>query len=827
MQSPASSAAHRLRPHGKWHAALTAAVLAALAGMLLVWHYPLGPTWAVCGFVIAAGLVGAYPAAWLVMVPALLPVIGLAPWTGWITFEEFDMLVLAAAVGGYGRLAWIGAPATQRGAAARLSPSALWRIVIALFLASSILAMLRGFADAGGFEFGWFQGYHEPMNSVRLGKSFLLALLLLPLWRQAERQQASSAAGLLSLGLMLGLAGATAATLWERMAFTDLLNFSADYRTTAMFWEMHVGGAALDGFLALTMPFAVRELLVASSAGRWSLSAMVLLSAVYACLVTFSRGVYLAVPCGAVIFFGLHALQQKRAAVAGRQTRGPAGKNPGLLAGALLIALFATFAGWMFQSSGYRGAGLLLGAVALLLPLAQVLQTMPPHHWIAGGVAGLLLVGFLSGIAWLVPKGAYVAYALAFVFTGAMLAAGLRKKGATSLTGPMAFAGFLATLAAVVLVANHWGYSQAVGPATAAAVGCILLALLAGTGRRTLWPDSLRWQAIVACLMGLAIAAIGVFGGGAYMAERFSTGSGDLQGRIKHWQLVVGMLQTPGDWWLGKGLGRFPANDFLVGDPTHHPGDYRLVREGDNSYLKLTGGLNGSDELLRVTQRITAPEKPARVHALIRTNSNLTVHFEVCEKHLLYSAGCLSGSTSVKAAPDKWQALNVELRGGEVSRGLWYAPRLLAFSVAIDNCGCLADLDQLQLNGPDGRELLVNGDFAVDMAHWFFSSDRHHLPWHAKNLFMHVLFDQGMVGVALWGLLLSGALLRLALGKASVHPLAPALAASLAGFTLVGLFDSLLDVPRVATLFYALLLVGLTIGGPASKVYAHAIKETR
>ena len=38
---------------------------------------------------------------------------------------------------------------------------------------------------------------------------------------------------------------------------------------------------------------------------------------------------------------------------------------------------------------------------------------------------------------------------------------------------------------------------------------------------------------------------------------------------------------------------------------------------------------------------------------------------------------------------------------------------------------------------------------------------------------------------------------------------APALAASLAGFLVVGLFDSLLDVPRLAWLYYLLLLTAL------------------
>jgi hypothetical protein len=29
----------------------------------------------------------------------------------------------------------------------------------------------------------------------------------------------------------------------------------------------------------------------------------------------------------------------------------------------------------------------------------------------------------------------------------------------------------------------------------------------------------------------------------------------------------------------------------------------------------------------------------------------------------------------------------------------------------------------------------------------FFTSDRHHLPWHIKSLFLNILFDQGILGV--------------------------------------------------------------------------------
>jgi len=117
-----------------------------------------------------------------------------------------------------------------------------------------------------------------------------------------------------SLGLALGLIGAALATIWERSAFPGLLDFSSDYRTTALFWEMHVGGAALDGFLALTVPFAMRELVVAKAPWRWALGAIAVLLAGYACLTTFSRGVYFAIPAGLLALLWLHGAQKRRLA---------------------------------------------------------------------------------------------------------------------------------------------------------------------------------------------------------------------------------------------------------------------------------------------------------------------------------------------------------------------------------------------------------------------------------------------------------------------------------------------------------------------------------
>ena len=379
-----------------------------------------------------------------------------------------------------------------------------------------------------------------------------------------------------------------------------------------------------------------------------------------------------------------------------------------------------------------------------------------------------------------------------------------------------AFAGFLTTVVTSALVTYYCG--DAPGIRHAAPVLMLLLAtcMAAGTARKPMWPAAPRWQGALTGVLCVAAAAVAVLDGGAYMGSRFSTGERDLTGRIAHWQLGRDMLRTPSDWLLGKGLGRFPANHFLVGDPSQHPGDYRIKKQGENAYLTLAGGMyvNGWGELFRVTQRVAPPGDMAVVTAVVRTKADVALHFEVCEKQLLYNLGCLTKTVTVKGAESVWQPIRVELRGDRITRGEWYAPRLIAFSVAVESIGGLVDLDQLQLTSADGRPLLSNGDFSHEMAHWFFTSDKFHLPWHIKNMFMNVLFDQGAVGLALWSLLVAGALWHTTKGAARLHPLAPATAAGLIGFITVGLFDSLLDVPRLACLFYLLTLVALTLKPP-------------
>ncbi|XVJ68840.1 MAG: hypothetical protein HEQ39_03690 [Rhizobacter sp.] len=830
------------------------AFLAALAGLLcltlsciLAYHHPLSPAWAAASVAVLVGLGVWQPRCVWWLPPALLPLIGLAPWTGWIVFEEFDLLLLALLAGAYAR--WMySMRQTAAGVVAdrnqsrrhRRSPQGAYALValtVLLFATSVLISMFRGFDDAGGFSFGWFQGYHEPMNSLRLAKPFFLALLWWPLWRAAQRTSPEASNEALGLGLLLGMATVGLVALWERLAFTGLLNFSTDYRTTALFWEMHVGGAALDGFLALTVPFVLRELMLARSSRQWMLAAGVMLLAAYVSLTTFSRGVYLAVPLGLGLTAWLHTRQINHPSREGGKD-GPLGKDDnrsetesprGRLSwrsSACWVLLFMALSTWMFPTSGYRGMLALLGSVGLLMLLLPRLLLLGPAHWASVCFGGAFLSACAWGVAWFVPKGAYIAYALVATGTAMAVASGYFRPSQppTTRSNITAAIGLLATWAAMLAVAMHWGGNEAAKRAAAVAVGlCVLMlvwVLLRGRKKIQSDPPTTSWRGQLAVLGAMAIsgALVAVFAGGAYMGERFSTGGKDFGGRLLHWQIGINALNGPWDWALGKGQGRYPASHFNSGLVEDQTGDYRLRQDpAGNHYLAMSGGKHilGWGEMFRISQRVTAPLGTTQVQFDARVKTPVTLHFEVCEKHLLYNNACLIQKVEVKPAASgspAWQSLSAVLDGERnPSTGPRWAPKLIMFSVGVYTNGAVAEVDNLKLLDSTGANLLRNSDFSLDMAQWFFTSDRHHMPWHIKSVFMHVFFDQGWVGLLLWLALSAGALWRVTLGSGRQHSLSPAIAGSLLGFAVVGLFDSLLDVPRLATLYYLLVLVALVL----------------
>jgi hypothetical protein len=780
--------------------ALDAVVAAAClaAGLALAAVHVLAP-WAAVALLIAwAGVVLRWPRAWLVGVPAGLPLIALAPWTGVFVTEEWDLLVLGAAAGAYAARA-LSRPRATADVARPIRYPPWWTAGLALFALSALLSLWRAFADAGPVRFGLTQGYYETLNGVRVEKAFVFALLLAPLLATQMRAGVERALAALCSGF--AVAGGIAATwvLWERAAFPGVLNFSTDYRVTGPFWEMHVGGAALDGFLALTLPFTVFALLRARRPIVVAAALALVGLEIYACLVTFSRGLYLALP----VSLGVLAILVRTRPGSGHLplTLARAGRAAGFCAGVILASAVA------FGAAGYRGLGAALGAFALALPGASLARDMRPRDWALPGALGVLAGALAAALSALLPKGAYVMYGAAAVACGTLL---WRARGGATVLRTQALAGLCGLVVMAVVVAVGWAGEKALAPAAAAVAAFVVLAVLVARSPH----DTLRphWQAhaLIVGTATLLAAIVAVFSGGAYMAGRFAAGSSDFDERMQHWRDGLGMLQGPADWLLGKGAGRFPENYLFYVREAVFPGSYRLDVTGDKPHLTLSGPRYPTSfgDLFRVSQHVPAEPGTYVLTLLARADADVRLHVEICEKHLLYNEGCGIALVPVKASPGEWQRIRAGLDARAVTGGPWYARRPAYFSLAVETSGKSLDLADVSLVSPDRREVLANGDFSRGMARWFFSSDRYHLPWHIKSLPLNVLYDQGWIGLALFTLLVGGVLARLALGRARAHPAAPFIAAALAGFAVVGAFDSLTDVPRLAFAFWLLVFAG-------------------
>jgi hypothetical protein len=532
----------------------------------------------------------------------------------------------------------------------------------------------------------------------------------------------------------------------------------------------------------------------------------------YACLTTFSRVVYLAVPVGLGLMFSLQALARRRIGPVGA-AGGAGGGRVALVAG----VLYAAAAAAVFPFAGYRGLLALLATLGLLLPMAAHWRNLPRRGWAAGVATGVALAVLLSGLAYVLPKGAYVTFALAWIPAAALVLFQRWRPQPAHVIWPAALmlALWLALLPAMVLVGLHWGGQRAAVPVGGVAAFLLVAAGIAGRAGKPRWPESWRWQGSLLGTLCVVSLTVGVMLGGAYMTDRFATGSTDLQGRQQHWARAFSLLEGPLAWAFGQGTGRYPASHFMSGQTSDQTGDHRLVEAGGGRHLVLTAGKHtqGWGELYRVSQRIGSFDGAVTVTLDVRAVQPAGLHAEVCNKHLLYDSGCQVAAIPVKALPGQWQPLTLVLPGKGLSHGSWLAPRFVVFSLAVNDSGRSLEIDNLRATDASGRELLANGSFDDGLARWFFSSDRNHMPWHMKNMLLHVLFEQGGVGLLLLCTVVLAALWRVVGGKARDHAAAPALAAGIVGFLVVGLFDSLLDMPRAAFLFY--LLVGLALILPA------------
>jgi len=223
-----------------------------------------------------------YRPVWLfAIVPAALPVFDLAPWSGRFFWDEFDALLLLGLAVAYART-----PATPANPAARKD----WFTWLTLWLMCSFaISTVRGLMPWAPPDLNAFNSYLSPYNALRLGKGAVWAWLLFGLARRL-RGNGIDAHVPFTWGMVTGLMVTTGVVVWERMAFSALGDFSDGYRVTGLISASHTGGAYIDCFIAAAIPYLMLITFTAHHRALRMGWMLLLMAAIYALMVTFSRG---------------------------------------------------------------------------------------------------------------------------------------------------------------------------------------------------------------------------------------------------------------------------------------------------------------------------------------------------------------------------------------------------------------------------------------------------------------------------------------------------------------------------------------------------------
>lgn len=736
--------------------ALVAVGLAVLATL----DYPWGrPGLAVLLTVtIVAGL--RWPGAWLFLVPFALPLVDFAPWSGRLFLQDIDILLL----GVLACCLWHGQfRASRRSPAPPLTRTLLLGLTLALGV-----SLHQGLLPYPAPSHNVFASYYSPYNALRVARGILWALILArPLHFLLRRQPARARASLLA-GVSAGLLGTGIVALWERGVVHDLfhardrydlldglLDFSTPYRVTGLFSGMHTGGEAIDGYLALAWPSAlVLMLLPGCSRGLRVLAATALPLGLYAVTTTFSRASYLALFVTLGVFsLGLAGSLMRRAG---------AGRTLAVLAGEAVFLICA----WGLFARG--------GTLALFALLTG--------H---GACLGLAFLGArLPRLPVLILAGTSFPLVMAAVFHA------LRSSKWTVTETPLA----IVLAVALPLIGN-------------------LLGLWAG--RRMRGVLRLREFGVLALLGSTAVLAIVPALAGFRMETRFATAQTDLQMRSNHWREALA-LRPPGlmHQFFGAGLGTFPRAYFLA-YPERLDGVALLGEEGLETFLALTGGKD-----VKLVQRLPLPAdrsyRLALDYRLAAPEARLRIR--LCRRQMIqpleYNGECVTVARTLHATGNTWRHFEAELAPGALGTGtgeLGRAPLMLEIAnrreyALMSHAPSVLEIDRLSLRDAAGTEWLHNGDFSAGFDRWFTLYDFNHLPWHIKNMFVHLLFEQGIIGLAVVLALASVALWRgiRAVARGDVAALAPLL--GILGFCSVGMVGTLFDEPRILLLFLLFVL---------------------
>ena len=266
---------------------------------------------------------------------------------------------------------------------------------------------------------------------------------------------------------------------------------------------------------------------------------------------------------------------------------------------------------------------------------------------------------------------------------------------------------------------------------------------------------------------------------------------------------------TPG--WLGLSVSPSELKDTLLSIPQSATRNvatkakFRLAADLPATGLRLVAG-----EQIYAAQLVSrhAP-LPWRVEMkLLKSSPDCRLQMTLCHQVLLQSCDCVVPTEQpvVAIGDDQLQTISFALTqlpddvaGAEDAWRRVWSPTALSL-VASGNPGDAIEVYDVHVTDALGKSVLQNPDFRNGSRNWFFVSDDH-LVWRAKNCFLHLLVETGLLGLGV-ALTLCSWVLSKCLYTAFVRRSWPACVTftSLVGCLSIGMFGTLIDTPWILLL---------------------------
>ncbi len=387
--------------------------------------------------------------------------------------------------------------------------------------------------------------------------------------------------------------------------------------------------------------------------------------------------------------------------------------------------------------------------------------------------------------------GAYVALALPFTFALGLvprrrvmqlLATGVALGGAYTLAVTFARTGYAAGLAGVMVTG---------------------LGLLPAQWRRGGSARLLAIAPIVLVLVAMAVAA-----SSGVMRQRLAIAATDLLTRELNWREGWSVRDPELSTSLfGMGLGTY-QRAMLSRAATNRPTDFGLSADGGGTFVWVR-----VETPFYLGQKVTLPPTGS-VHLTLRFRANspkAPLAYSLCDKVLLYADNCQSGQI-LPRAPGTWESVAAMLPVANLGAGYGLIHRPVELALFGPAIGTTIGIRDVTLTDDAGESLLANGDFAHGLDRWLFTDDSH-VSWRILNQYLMLLFETGVIGLAAYlglaGLAVAGGITTAFRSGSHEAPMGAAVAGSVISFLISGLFDNVLEAPRVATLFHLICLLGL------------------